>query len=185
LIDGPALHDPPAPAAGEDAPPSAARRIADWVVPMNPARRIYGMIAIGALLAAESGRHESYVDTIFSAILAALLYWLAHAYSDALGQRLITAERLSASGLWRALVDEWAIVKGAAVPLTALIISWALGAEQETAVTIALWTAVGSVIALELAAGIRSRATPLELALQLAAGASMGIAIFAMKILLD
>lgn len=160
------------------------RRAADWLVPENPARVIYGMIAIGALLAAESGRHEGYPDLIGSAIIAALMYWLAHAYSDALGQRLLTAERLSLKGLWRALAEEWAIVRGAAIPLLAIVIAWIVGAERETALNAALWAAVGSVILLELAAGIRSRASAGELALDVGVGITMGVAIFALKIVL-
>jgi hypothetical protein len=42
----------------------------------NPAGVVYGVIAIGALMAAESGRHETYPDTVGSAIIAACLYWL-------------------------------------------------------------------------------------------------------------
>src|SRR4029077_649711 len=111
-------------------------------------------------------------------------YWLAHAYSDALGRRLVAAERLTARGLSHALRKEWAIVRGATIPLLALIVAWTFGAEQETGLNIALWSAVGSVILLELAAGIRSRATPRELALELGGGVAMGVAIFALKIIL-
>jgi hypothetical protein len=184
LIDGPALQGIPLPAQNANARVSFAQRLADWLVPENPARVIYGMIAIGTLLAAESGRHEGYPDMIGSAGIAALMFWLAHAYSDALGRRLLTAERLSLKGLLRAFADEWAIVRGAMVPLLAILLAWVLGAEQETALDIALWTAIGSVILLELAAGIRSRASPRELALDVGVGITMGIAIFALKIVL-
>jgi hypothetical protein len=40
----------------------------------NPAGVVYGVIAIGALLAAESGRHETYLDTVSSAFIATGLY---------------------------------------------------------------------------------------------------------------
>ena len=62
----------------------------------NAAGVVYGVITVGALMAAESGRHESYVDSIASALIATLLYWLAHAYADLLGRRLATGERLTA-----------------------------------------------------------------------------------------
>ena len=150
----------------------------------NPAGVVYGVIAIGALLAAESGRHESYVDTVGSALIAAALYWLAHAYATVLGRRLVTLERLTARALSRALIHDWAIIRGAAIPLLALLIAWAAGAAQETAVTTALWCAVVSVVAFELAAGIRSRATPGELALELGVGMAMGLAILALKVVL-
>jgi hypothetical protein len=145
---------------------------------------VYGVVAIGALLAAESGAHDSYPDTVGSALIAVGIYWLAHAYASVLGQRLATAGRLTVSTLWGTLKREWAIVEGAAIPLLALVIAWATGATQETALTVAVWSAVVSLIAFELAAGIRSDATPGELALDVGLGAAMGIAILALKVVL-
>lgn len=159
-------------------------RAADWIVPGNPARVIYGVVAVGALLAAESGSHESYADTVGSALIAIGIYWLAHSYASALGRRLAVPGRLTVSTLTRALVEEAAIVKGAAVPLFALLIAWAAGAAQETAVTVALWTSLVSLVALELAAGVRSHATRRELALEVGVGMTMGLAILALKVTL-
>jgi hypothetical protein len=112
------------------------------------------------------------------------IYWLAHAYSDVLGQRLATSRRLTVGMLWRALKYEWAIVEGAAIPLLALVLAWAAGATQETAITVALWSAVASVIVFELVAGIRSNARPGELALDVSVGMAMGLAIIALKVVL-
>jgi hypothetical protein len=168
-----------------DAPRGWLRRAAGRLVPTeNPARVIYGIVAIGALLAAESGIHESYLDTVASALIAAGIYWLAHAYASVLGRRLATSERLTVGMLWRALKHEWAIAQGAAVPLLALLIAWAAGATQETAVTVALWSTVVSLIVFELAAGIRSDSTPGELTLELGVGLAMGTAIIALKVVL-
>ncbi|HYM66637.1 MAG TPA: hypothetical protein VEW68_05050, partial [Patescibacteria group bacterium] len=83
----------------------------------NPSGVIYGMIVIGALLAAESGRHETYLDTVGSALIAAGLYWLAHAYASVLGRRLAAHERLTAGALRRALAHDWALIRGAAIPV--------------------------------------------------------------------
>jgi hypothetical protein len=150
----------------------------------KPASVIYGVIVIGALLAAESGSHESYLDTVGSAAIALWLYWLAHAYAYVLGHRLQTHERLSARSLWRALLDESAILTGATLPLLALLLAWATGAAQTTGVEAALWTAVASLIAFELLAGIRARATPGELVLEAGVGMTMGLAILALKVVL-
>jgi hypothetical protein len=141
-------------------------------------------VVVGALLAAESGSHESFADTLGSAVIALAVYWLAHAYSDVLGRRLLAPGRLTVGLLWRALKHEWAIVEGAAIPLIALVVAWAAGATQETAVTVALWSAVASLILFELVAGIRSRATPSELALDVGVGMAMGLAIIALKVVL-
>lgn len=150
----------------------------------NPAGAIYGAIVIGALLAAESDRHETYLETIGSAAIATALYWLAHAYAGVLGRRLATRERLTAGALARALGHDWALVRGAAVPLLALVLSWLAGAAQQTAVNVALWSTVASLIAFELVAGVRSRAAPRELALDAGVGITMGVAILSLKIVL-
>jgi hypothetical protein len=163
----------------------ALRRAVDWLVPReNPAGAIYGVIVIGALLAAESGSHESYVDTVGSALVATGLYWLAHAYAGLLGRRLLAQEHLTAAALWDALAHDWALVRGALVPLLALACGWAAGATQQTSVTAALWTSVAWLIALELVAGVRSRASAGELALEVSVGAAMGLALLSVKVLL-
>lgn len=145
---------------------------------------IYGIIVVGALLAAESERHETYLDTVVSTVIAAALYWLAHAYANVLGHRLASQQRLSARALLQALARDWAIVRGATLPLLALLLAWALRAPLATGVNAALWSAVASLIAFELFAGIRSRATARELALDVSVGAVMGVAILLLKIIL-
>lgn len=145
---------------------------------------IYGVIVIGALLAAESGSHESYLDTVGSAAIALWLYWLAHAYAAVLGHRLQRNERLHPEALGHALLDESTILTGASLPLGALLLAWATGAAQATGVEAALWTSVASLIAFELLAGIRARATPSELALEAGVGVTMGLAILALKVVL-
>lgn len=158
------------------------RRLADWLIPAeNPSGVVYGVMVIGALLAAESGRRETYLDTVGSAVLAAGVYWLAHAYARVLGQRLAEAERLTLDALVRALGHDWALIRGAAIPLLVLLIAWALGASQGVALSAGVWSAVASLIGLELIAGIRSQATPRELVIEVGVGITMGIAILALK----
>jgi hypothetical protein len=145
---------------------------------------VYGIIMIGALLAAESAQHDGYLDTVASAAIAAALYWLAHAYSGLLGGRLAQGERLSVGALLGALAHDWPIVRGAALPLAALVLCWALGAARSTGVTVALWSSIVGVMALEVLAGVRARAGARELTLDAGVGAAMGIAILALKIVL-
>jgi hypothetical protein len=159
--------------------------VAEWIVPEhNPSGTVYGVILIGALLAAEEGLHETYADTIVSALIATAVYWLAHAYATGLGRRLARHEQLTRRVLWRALAHDWALVRGAAIPLLALVLAWATGAARTTAVSAAVWSAVGSVVGLELIAGVRSRATPAELAMEVGVGGLLGLGILALKILL-
>jgi hypothetical protein len=178
------------PARARQAAPGAGtarwlRRAAGWVVPAeNPAGVVYGVIVIGALLAAESGLHETYLETAGSAAITATLYWLAHAYAGLLGRRLSTGERLTPGALMRALAHDWALVRGAAVPLLALLVAWATGASQETAVSVGLWSAAACLVLFELIAGIGSHSRVTELVFEVAVGATMGLGIIALKIVL-
>jgi hypothetical protein len=161
------------------------RLLAARIVPAEAVSGIaYGLIVIGALLAAESGHHEGYADTLASALIAGALYWLAHAYAGALGQRVQSHKRLSASALARALVGELAIVRGAALPLLVLLIGWAADAHLEAAVSAAVWSAAAGLVVLELAAGVGARARAAELVLDASVGAAMGLGILALKVLL-
>jgi bacteriorhodopsin len=86
-----------------------------------------------------------------------------------------------ARALGRELLADWAIVRGASLPLLGLLIAWIAGAGQETGVTVALYTAVATIVLFELVAGIRSRSTPRELLFKTGVGVAMGLAILAMK----
>ncbi len=158
---------------------------ADWLAPAeNPSRVVLGLIVTGALLAAESGLHDTYLETFASGVLAAALYWLAHAYADVLGRRLRSSRRLTPRELGESLLHEGAVIRGAAIPLLALLIAAIAGADRETGVTIAIWTAAGSIVVLELIAGLRSRATRTEILLEAAVGITMGLGVIALKALL-
>lgn len=162
-----------------------AERLATWIVPeRNPAGAVYGLIMLGALLAAESGLRDTYPETIGSAALAVVLYWFAHSYSDVLGLRLDEHRSFSWAELWQTFSHDWAIAKGTAVPLLVLLAAWVTGTSQATGVTAAVWSIVASLIAFELAAGIRSKARPVEMTLEVLVGASMGIGILALRALL-
>ncbi|MGA9876654.1 MAG: hypothetical protein WBQ21_12680 [Solirubrobacteraceae bacterium] len=186
-------HEPVAPRAAHDAPPPTSpseprglgERALRWVVPeQNPAAAVYGLVTIGALLAAESGLRDTYPETIGSVAIAALLYWFAHSYANVLGVRLSEQRSLSGKELWQAFIQDWAIVRGAGIPVLALLVAWAVGASQQAAVTAGVWTAVASLIGFESIASIRSRAKPIQMALEVSVGASMGLAILVLRALL-
>lgn len=118
---------------------------------------------------------------IASTALALGIFWLAHSYSMTLGRRLSRQERLTVGALARALGREWSIVRGASLPLLALLIAWAAGASETTGVNAAVWVAIVSLIVFELLAGLRAGSTPRERVLEGGVGAAMGLAILALK----
>jgi hypothetical protein len=163
----------------------ASEGVLSWLVPgANPAGAVYGTIAIGALLAAEGGQRESYPETLEASVVALALYWLGHSYAELLGGRIERGGRLTARELGTALRRDWTIVRGAVAPLLALLLCWALGLRLETGVAVAVWTAAGSLVALELFAGLHARAQPAELLLEACVGVAMGVGVLALRVIL-
>jgi hypothetical protein len=159
--------------------------IAGWIIPdASPAGAVYGVITVGALLAAEGGLHDTYGEIIASVVIAMSLYGFAHGYSELLGRRLAAHTRPGRTTYVAALLQGVAVLEGASLPLLTLLIAWAVGAPLSAAVTAAIWTAVASLIALELAAGVLARAGTFELAVDAAVGVAMGLGIVALKIVL-
>jgi len=151
----------------------------------NPGGIVYGAILVGALLAAESGHPETFKEAVASGLTGAAVFWLLHAYASALGWRVAHQERLTMRVLLQSLADEWAIVPGAAVPLLTLVVAGLAGATLESAVNVAIWASVASIIALEVGAGIHAGARGTELVLDAAIGAILGGAILALKAILS
>ena len=117
-------------------------------------------------------------------MVAAALYWFLHAYARLLGDRLRDRRPMRPGSLLRALARDRTIMRGAAVPIAALLLSWLAGAGQSTGVTIALWATIGALVAFELVAAIRVQAALPELLLDATVGATLGLGILALKILL-
>lgn len=154
------------------------------VMPTNPAALVYGTIAVGALLAAESARQETYTRTIVAVAIALILYWLSYSYAEFTGRRIEEQQAVTLSGMLEAAASELAVLLGAAMPFLALIICWAFGASLSTAVTIGIWTSAAMVVAIEVLIGIRAELTGRQLALQSAFGAFLGLMIIALRIVL-
>jgi hypothetical protein len=145
---------------------------------------VYGTLIIGAVLATESVRRETLLDTVGGTVLALLLYWLAHSYAATLGDRLDKEIPLTASGILRSLVRERAMIRGASIPILALIIVSAFGASLGTAVLVAVWTSAGTIVSFEVLAGVRAQLRGRELVVQVCAGAVMGLAVIGLRTLL-
>jgi hypothetical protein len=151
----------------------------------NPRGTIYGTIAAGLVLAAEDPLTETYPGVLIATVIAVASYWLAHGYAHWVGHRLqrgpLPDDGPSAAQLGHALIHEWPISEGGAVPLAALLIAWALGASLPTAVTAALWTAAAALAVFEVAGGLRQRLRPWRLLANATVGVLLGGALFGVK----
>ncbi len=173
-------HHLPRPGIG-----SLVSAISRWVEPDdNPSGVIYGTIAVGAVLAAESTRRETFIDTIEATVLVLVLYWLAHTYARVVGDRLKTRDALSAEAFWRALLREGSIMKGAVIPIAVLAILWAAGASLATGVLGALWSSAAALATFEIIATMRSRATGAQRVTQIVIGVLLGAGVLLVRVVL-
>lgn len=168
------------PPAAQPAEARRAKRIIKLILD-NPGDAVYGAIAVGALLAAETPRRETYAKTVAAVVITLLLYWLAHSYADLAGERLRSGARLTARSLLATMLRELPILIGAAIPLATLLICWVAGTGLSVAVIAAVWTSAGIVLAIELAAGLRGHLRGRELLSQAFVGAVLGSLIILLR----
>jgi hypothetical protein len=145
---------------------------------------VHGTVVIGLLFAAEDARRVGYPETIGAAMLVLALFWLVEIYAYDLGDRLQRREPVNLRHVWRSCVHELTVVEGGFIPVLALLLAWAAGADVTDGVTAAVWTTAVTLIALEVAAGWRARDRPQRFWLQVCAGVAMGLAIVALKLML-
>lgn len=153
-------------------------------MPVNVARVVYGTVAVGALLAAESPEQETYAETMASVAIALLIYWMAHSYAELTARRIEEGERLTTTALFGSMLHEVWILVGAAIPVIPLLIWWITGGSLANADTAAIWTAAGMVVVYEVIAGLRAELTAKEMVVQLALGATLGVLIISLKLVL-
>jgi membrane protein YqaA with SNARE-associated domain len=153
-------------------------------MPVNVARVVYGTVAVGALLAAESPEQETYAETMASVLIALLIYWMAHSYAELTARRIEEGERLTTTALFGSMLHEVWILVGAAIPVIPLLIWWVAGGSLADADTAAIWTSAGMVVVYEVIAGLRAELTAKEMIVQLALGATLGVLIISLKLVL-
>jgi hypothetical protein len=160
-------------------------RIGGWIEPEeNPAGVVYGTILGGALLAAESTRHENLAEAVGATALTLVLYWAAHTYARMLGDRMESGQAWSPRQILGVAGREAALLKGAALPLIVLVVAALIGAGTADAVLAALVAAGLLLVVLEAIAGWRARLRGVELGLQVVVTAGLGVGIVLLKAVL-
>jgi hypothetical protein len=124
----------------------------------NPARAIYGAILVMAVIIAIS--HDDSVGTaaILGAVAATtLVFWLAHVYAEALGNRVSGGQERVFANVRAAALHEWPLVEAAVLPVMALLLGVIGLVQRDTAVSIAIGVGVLELFAWGIAAGRRAQ----------------------------
>jgi len=162
-----------------------ARGIIWWLDPdSNPGAVVYGIITVGAVIAAESARPADPTREIVATTVVLLVYWMAHSYATVQGERFAKREPLSSKVVVSTVATEAAIVRGASLPIIAMIIAELAGASASTIGYVGMIASIGVLVFFELITGLRSQLGPWALVLQGLVGVSFGLAIVAVRSLL-
>lgn len=150
----------------------------------NPGAAVYGSMAVGAVLAAESPRQQTYAGTLGATLITMTLYWLAHSYAQLVGERARSGARLKPALFARTLGHELPVLSGALAPLLVVAVEWAAGDTLDHAVAAAVWASAAVVVAIEVTMGVQAKLKGGELVEQVLAGALLGGLIILLRVVL-
>ena len=158
-------------------------KIGHFVEPVGqPAEAIFGTLVAAAVLATKGQKGESGAEIFWSGLLVLFLYWTAHVYADVLGERLETKARPGWSGIVRAAVRDWSMLRGSLGPLLIYGAVLLFGAGVETSVLTALWSTVVLMALWGLIAALRGGSRGLELVVETLVCAALGFLVLVLKI---
>ncbi len=147
----------------------------------HPAEAIYGTLIASAVIATNAAEGESGGKIFVTGLAVLTLYWLAHVYADVLGQRLATRERPGWRSIIRTALYDWALLRGALLPLAVFGVMRLLFASVDTAALIALWTTVLLLGCWGFVAAVRGGAKRFELLAETIVCAGFGVLVIVLK----
>ena len=142
---------------------------------------VYGSFLVASVvgLAYESGQDARVMTT--TALASALVFWLAHWWSEVIGEQISAGEELRHRDALVVARREWPLVEAAAVPTGLLALAWAGVWSRETGGELALDVAVLQITGWALVAGRRARWTWLRAGLFAAVHGALGIALLLLE----
>ena len=117
---------------------------------------VYGSFLVASVigLAYETGQDAHVMTT--AALGSAVVFWLAHWWSEALGEQITVGDEFRHRDVLVVARREWPLVEAALVPTFLLALAWAGVWSRETGAELALAAAVLQIIGWALVAGRRA-----------------------------
>jgi hypothetical protein len=142
---------------------------------------IYGTIAVAGVLAAtEYEEQPEALDTGVYALSTVVVLWVAHAWAQTVGRRLVGGGPLR-HALRHSLGRDWPLVQSALPPLAAMALGGLLGASDQTAINIGFWVCVASLGAWGAIVAHREHASPLRTVTAALGCAMLGLLLVVLK----
>lgn len=139
-------------------PRGVLRLFARWVQPgRNPSAVVFGNVTVAAICAIEASREHVGPRTVNATVLGTMLvYWFAHAYSEVAAMRMAREAPWSWRIIREGLRDEWPLLRGASLPLIAMLLALLLGGDGATCAAAGFWTALVALVLFEAYAARRA-----------------------------
>jgi len=142
---------------------------------------IYGTIVVAGVLAATEWDDDPQAfDTAVYAVATVCVFWLAHAWAQTLGRRIVGVGP-SGRALRHSLARDWPLVQSALPPLAAMGIAGLLGASDQTALDVGFWVCVASLGAWGGFVAYREQASAAGIGVAAVGGAALGLLLVVLK----
>jgi hypothetical protein len=161
----------------------APRAINRWWTIRQAPPAIYGTI-IGASVMAATEEHTPVGDVAASVVVTLIVYWLAERWSFVLGSHL-TGEPITLAHAKHVFAEGFSMVEASYTPLLVMLVAWGLGADADTAVSVALLATVVVLLGLGFVAGRRAGLTGWVLAGSSVFTGMLGILLIVLKSLVQ
>jgi hypothetical protein len=130
-------------------------------------------------LAFETGQDAHFITA--AAFGSALVFWLAHWWSDVIGEQIAAGEAFRRRDVLVVARREWPLVEAAVAPTLLLALAWAGVWSRETGVELALAAAVLQIFGWALVAGRRAGWTWLRAGVFAAVEGALGIVLLLLE----
>jgi len=152
--------------------------------PQTIAGTVYGTIIVMSVIAAGAHAYQHHLwRLVVLAGGSVVVLWLAHVYSQALGESLSLGRRITVDEVASIARREFAVIAAAIIPLVAVALGATGIVEHRTAVQLALWLGV-AVLAFQ---GIRyarlERLSPTSTIVTIGLNLAIGLMLVALEVL--
>ena len=145
---------------------------------------IYGTIVVAGLLASTGPDDDPEVwPTALWVTVTVVVFWLAHSWSLSIARRATGVEE-ERRGLRQTLAHHWPLVQAAFPPLAVMFIAAALGASDETAITLATVSCVVLLAGWGIIVGRQEHESVARIALTSVGCASLGALMVLLKVVI-
>jgi hypothetical protein len=153
--------------------------------PETIAGTVYGTIIVMSIIAAGAHAYENHLwRLVVLAGGSAVVLWLAHVYSHALGESLSLGRRITVEEVASIARREFAVIAAAIIPLVAVALGATDLVAHRTAVQLALWLGVAVLAAQGIRYARLERLSPTSTIVTIGLNLAIGLALVALEVLI-